>query len=200
MLILGATGSGKSYTAAFILTHLQKFQPFTYVFDLGSSYRDITDRFNGAYVRFASRESAPTINPFSLPSSPENLQFLSTLIRVLVESSGGKLNGAEERDLFEQIQNLYEIDPSQRRLRTLANVLPRPLRESLQRWVEGGQYGTVFDNVHDTLTFARFQTFDFEGMDQAPQVLEPLLFYVLHRAQATISDRAMASTFKVFVV
>ena len=39
-----------------------------------------------------------------------------------------------------------------------------------------------------TLSVARFQTFDFEGMDQ-PEVLEPLLFYILHRANASIYDR-----------
>ena len=58
----------------------------------------------------------------------------------------------------------------------------------------------LFDNVEDNLTFARFQTFDFEGMDKIPQVLEPLLFYILHRANAAIYDPALATTFKVFVM
>jgi type IV secretion/conjugal transfer VirB4 family ATPase len=200
MLMLGATGSGKSYSVSFLLTHLQKFHPFTYVFDLGSSYRDVTQRFGGAYVQFGSQDAAPTINPFSLPLSSENLQFLCSLVRVLAESGGAAVTAADERDIFEQIQNLYEVEPQQRRLMTLANILSRPLSEALRRWVHGGQYGTVFDNVQDTLTFARFQTFDFEGMDQAPPLLEPLLFYVLHRAQATITDEGAAATFKVFVI
>lgn len=33
-----------------------------------------------------------------------------------------------------------------------------------------------------------------------PAVLEPLLFYLLHRASATIRDRAKASTLKLFVL
>ena len=40
---------------------------------------------------------------------------------------------------------------------------------------------SLFDHVDDTLTFARFQAFDFTGMDRYPQVLEPLIFYVLHQ-------------------
>ncbi len=37
-------------------------------------------------------------------------------------------------------------------------------------------------------------------MEKVPHVLEPLLFYVLHRAQAAIYDGALADTFKVFVI
>jgi type IV secretion system protein VirB4 len=65
---------------------------------------------------------------------------------------------------------------------------------------QGGQYADLFDHVEDSLTFARFQCFDFEGMDRYPQVLEPLLFYVLHRANAAIYDPAQASVFKLFVL
>jgi type IV secretion/conjugal transfer VirB4 family ATPase len=199
-LMLGATGAGKSFTIAHLLTHLQKIQPFTYIFELGGSYEDLTSRFSGSYVRIGADEQGLTINPFSLPLSPENLQFQWSLVRVLAESGGYVLTGGDERELFEQIQNLYAIDAGQRRLLTLTNILPRNLRQALGKWVLGGQYGRIFDNVEDTLSFARFQTFDFEGMEKVPHVLEPLLFYVLHRAQAAIYDGALADTFKVFVI
>ena len=52
----------------------------------------------------------------------------------------------------------------------------------------------------DTVTLASFQYVDFEGLDSAPLVLEPLLFYLLHRATATILDPALAGTLKVFVL
>jgi type IV secretion system protein VirB4 len=37
-------------------------------------------------------------------------------------------------------------------------------------------------------------------MDKYPQVLEPLLFYVLHRANASIYDSGLDTRFKVFVM
>jgi len=37
-------------------------------------------------------------------------------------------------------------------------------------------------------------------MDRYPQVLEPLLFYVLHRANAAIHDPALSTTFKTLVL
>jgi type IV secretion system protein VirB4 len=110
------------------------------------------------------------------------------------------MTSQEERDLFEQIGNLYEVDPDQRRLFTIGNILSRNLAQHLHKWVEGGQYGALFDNVEDNLTFRAFQTFDFEGMDKYPQVLEPLLFYVLHRANASIYDPALDIRFKAFVM
>jgi len=37
-------------------------------------------------------------------------------------------------------------------------------------------------------------------MDRYPEVLEPLLFYILHRANARIQDPALSTTFKAFVI
>ena len=40
--------------------------------------------------------------------------------------------------------------------------------QHLHRWVQGGPYARLFDNVEDTLTFQRVQCFDFEGLEQYP--------------------------------
>src|ERR1019366_7692132 len=75
-----------------------------------------------------------------------------------------------------------------------------PLKERLHRWARGGQYGFLFDNAEDTLSFSRFQTFNFHGWNDAPEVLEPLLFYVLHRASNEIADPQKLATFKIFLL
>ena len=199
-MILGATGSGKSFFLNFLMTNLQKYRPLTYIFDLGGSYESLTTLFDGGYLRVGIEGRSFTINPFRLPPTNENLHFLFSFVKVLIESGGYAMTGKEERDLYEQIGNLYEVDPDQRRLFTLANILGRNLAGHLHKWVEGGQYGALFDNVEDNLTFAEFQTFDFEGMDKYPQVLEPLLFYILHRANASIYDPALVTRFKAFVM
>jgi type IV secretory pathway VirB4 component len=154
----------------------------------------------GAYLRIGPESQGISINPFCLAPTRDNLQFLFSFVRVLAESGGYQLNAQDERDLYAQIQNLYEIDPAQRRLGTLANILNRPLGEALGKWVGSGQYGRIFDNADDTLTFARFQAFDFEGMERVPELLEPLLFYVLHRASTAVQDAANATVLKAFVV
>lgn len=198
--VLGATGSGKSFLLNFFLIHLQKFAPYTVIFDVGGSYEGLTRLVGGTYVRVDLGNLTFRINPFSLPLTPENHRFLLSFVRVLIESAGYVLTATDERDIHDQIENLYSIDPTQRRLLTLANILNRPLREQLGRWVQGGPHAALFDNVEDNVSFAAFQTFDFEGMSKVPELLQPLLFYILHRANAIVYDPALLSTFKVFAI
>ena len=42
----------------------------------------------------------------------------------------------------------------------------------LQKWVEGGRYAELFDNVEDTLTFERLQVFDFDAMRAYPSLID----------------------------
>jgi type IV secretory pathway VirB4 component len=58
----------------------------------------------------------------------------------------------------------------------------------------------LFDNAKDSLSFADFQTFNFHGWSDAPDVLEPLLFYVLHRASNEIVSPAKLASFKTFLL
>jgi hypothetical protein len=84
-----------------------------------------------------------------------------------------------------RIERMYVLEPDQRTVSNFANIIGE-LKERLHRWTRAGQYGFLFDNAEDTLSFSRFQTFNFAGWGDAPEVLEPLLFYVLHRASNEI--------------
>ena len=200
-LIQGATGSGKSFLCAFLLTQAQQYDPFTVVFDLGGGYDRLVRRLGGSVWRVGLAHREFTINPFCLAPTPEHLHFLFSFVRVLIQSSGQhRLTLAEDRELFEAVENVYALDRPQRRLLTLANLLARPLAQHLHRWIQGGPYGALFDNECDTLTFQHLQAFDFEGLERFPLLLEPLLFYVLHRASAAIEDREAGATLKLFVL
>jgi len=199
-VILGATGAGKSFLLNFLLTNLQKYQPFTFIFDLGGGYEHLTRLFEGSYLPVGAHKSSFQINPFSIEPTSANIHFLFSFVRVLLTNSGYEPTNEDDRNLVEAIRSVYEVEPSQRRLLTLTNMLPKALANRLYKWVgEEGQYARLFDNVEDTLTFARFQTFDFEGLALYPQILAPLLFYILHRANAFIYDPANATVFKSFV-
>jgi Type IV secretory pathway, VirB4 components len=198
-LLFGAPGAGKSVLANLFIDHSQKDQPRTFILDLGGSYRQITRKHGGSYLhmQFGEGQQSFRINPFVLPGTPDNLQFLFTFVRLLLTNGGYAPKVDDDRELFEGIESLYVLPAEQRTLRNLVYGLPPHLAPVLRAWIADGQYGSVFDNPEDTLTFLHFQTFDFQGMDELyPQVLEPLLFYIFQRISQVVYDPALLSVSK----
>ncbi len=126
------------------------------------------------------------------------MNFLYLFLRVLIEAGGRyELTTTDEKLLFTALERIYRLP---REIRTLTNFASIPLGERLHLWTQAAQFGHLFDNVEDTLAFSRFQTFNFDGWSEYPDVLEPLLFYVLQRASSEIERRENTATFKVFVI
>jgi type IV secretion/conjugal transfer VirB4 family ATPase len=199
-LLLGATGSGKSFTLSSTLQAVQKYDPLTFIFDLGGSYETLTRAFGGTYLNVGMKSPGFTINPFSLAPAHENMNFLYLFLRVLIEAGGRyELTPEDEKALFAAIERAYMLPAEIRTLTNFASILG-PLGERLHRWTQAGQFGHLFDNPQDTLTFSRFQTFNFDGWSDYPDILEPLLFYVLQRASSEIEKPANTATFKMFVI
>jgi type IV secretion/conjugal transfer VirB4 family ATPase len=199
VLIFGAPGSGKSVLTNLFIDHSQKHEPHTFILDIGGSYRQITAKHDGSYVhmRFGDGLQSFQINPFVLTGTAENLQFLFTFVELLLSSSGYERTAEVSRELFEAIEGMYVLDAEHRTLSNLALGLPPQMRPYIQPWIGRGQYGSVFDNPEDTLTFSHFQTFDFQGMDEIyPRVLEPLLFYIFQRINQVVTDPATLNIYK----
>jgi type IV secretion/conjugal transfer VirB4 family ATPase len=199
-LMLGATGAGKSFCASTLLQSAQKYDPLTFIFDLGGSYESLTRVFGGTYLNVGLKNPGFTINPFTLAQTHENQNFLYLFLRVLIEAGGRyELTTEDEKALFAAIERVYKLPAEIRTLTNFVSILG-PLGERLHRWTQAGQFGYLFDNVEDTLTFSRFQTFNFDGWDKYPDVLEPVLFYVLQRASSEIEKPANTALFKMFLI
>lgn len=197
-LVVGKTGSGKSFLLSTLAANLQRYDPYTLIFDLGGSFESITRLLGGSYSKMDL--SNMRLNPFACEATKENFDFLALFVTVLLEQNGDELTAAQQRDVYEQIENLFVLPPSLRMLRVLASCLSKPLEERLKKWTDGGQFGGVFDNDTDCLSMAKFQCFDFHGLEQYPQVLEPLLLYVFHAADRIVLDPASGTRLKVFFI
>jgi type IV secretion system protein TrbE len=168
---------------------------------MGGSYRSLTEMFGGSYLQVGLESRSFSINPFCLAPTRDNLSFLFTFLSLLIHDGGKhQLSHKEEKDLFDQIEMVYSIDASLRTVSTLRNTLPDTLKEALHKWTQDGQFGFLFDNSEDTLTFSQFQCIEFEGLDRYPQLIEPLLFYLLHRANAVIEGTELTGTLKAFII
>ena len=116
---------GKSFSINFLITNLQKYDPYTFIFDLGGSFASLTRPLWRVLCLVGLESEDFKINPFSLPPTKENLDFLALFLKVLAiqgqRTSG--LDPAVERELYRQIENLYAVDPS---LRTLERPFEHP--------------------------------------------------------------------------
>ena len=94
-LVLGATGSGKSFLLNFLVTHAQKYEPLTVILDLGHSYRKLATLLEGQYLEVGLRQSGVVINPFAL-DPPEHLLFFTRRPRVAeTKTAIGSTRGRE---------------------------------------------------------------------------------------------------------
>jgi len=201
-LVLGATGSGKSFLMNFFIVNLLQYKPYIFIFDKGGSYRWVTELVGGSYILFRPDLRSVTISPFVLEPTPANLEFLFLFIKLLIESGGYRLPDIDAREIFEAIRAIYILEPEQRRLLTVLTTIARHIAQHLRPWVEGEQYGAWFDHPpsRDTFRHAPFQCIDFEGMDRLGVVREPLMFYLLHRQNEIVIDPELATIPKVAIV
>lgn len=202
-LVIGATGSGKSFLLNFLLAQGRKYDPRVCILDLGGSYRQLTELVGGAYLHLQldSGGLPCELNPFrALEPTAENLQFLVSFVRMLLEIEGTQCDAAERAELRAQIQALYELEPPARTLSSLHGLLPVNLRGPLGAWVQGGAWGSVFDNTEDSLTLADWQAIDLAGAAGKPELARALLYYLLHRLGTMITAPEELGRWKLLVV
>ena len=201
-LVLGATGSGKSFLLNFIVTNAQQYDPFTIVLDLGHGYRKLAALLHGGYVELGpatarrqhqpvlpgANSRTPALPPWVRPRPARRRRRLS-LERA--RGSRGLRSGREPvRARPKSAQAVHAREPA----------CHGRLMARLQKWVEGGRYADLFDNVEDTLTFERLHVFDFDAMRAYPSLIEPLLFYILHRVNERVLDGTDTRTLKLCVM
>lgn len=201
-LVLGDSGTGKSFTIAAIMNAMQeKYSPYTVVFDKGNSFRWITLAHGGAHFKMSPTaiDDKCRMNPFGLPGTERNKKLMKLLARVLMEQNDRPLTAEELDRLHLCVEDLCMLDA--RRLSVL-RVLLGSLGSRLTRWCEGGEYGWVFDHAEDTLSLGKIMCFEFQGADgkerNVREVLEPLILAIIHRVTEPLYDESKISILKTF--
>ena len=210
-LILGATGSGKSFLLNFLLMQALGYDPRILILDLGGSYRHLTEFVGGEYMglnRGASLEAGSDgtagfgLQPFGLPHSVRTTQFLVRWVVSLLALGDYKAEGEDSTDLGERIEEIYRLPRERRTLGALRQSLPRKMWPALARWVEGGQWARWFDGppAADDAGFGWWQVIDLEGADRYEDWCEAALWFFLERLRLVMDDEGDRSRLKVMVV
>ena len=104
-------------------------------------------------------------------------------------NKSGVAVGHEDQDAIEKgVERLFDVPIELRRLKHL--TLPPNLRRGMKRWIEGGIYGAIFDNLEDDLEFQDLQLFDFASLSSETHndLLEVEMGWILRRCQGIIRD------------
>ena len=204
-LVLGATGSGKSFTLNFLLVEALRYDPRVLILDLGGSYRWLTRFLGGRYLELAPGEAEPTLRlqPFALPAGARTFQFLTGWVLRLLRIGGWKAGGADTSEVRARVEDLYALGPERRTLGVLAASLPSAMWPALSRWTEGGAWGPYFDNAADgepDLEFADWQVIDLAGAVEHPDLCDAALSYLLERMRLEVEDPSETARLKLMVV
>ena len=212
-LILGTTGSGKSFVLNFLLMQALGYdpRPRILILDLGGSYRHLTEFVGGEYMglnRGASLEAGSEgtagfgLQPFGLPHSVRTTQFLVRWVVSLLAIGGYEAEGEDSTDVGDRIEEIYRLPRERRTLGALRQSLPRKMWPALARWVEGGQWARWFDGPPsaDAAGFGSWQVIDLEGADRYEDWCEAALWFFLERLRLVMDDERERSRLKVMVV
>ena len=204
-LMLGATGSGKSFTLNFLLVEALRYDPRVLILDLGGSYRWLTRFLGGRYLELSPGEAEPTLRlqPFALPAGTRTFQFLTGWVLRLLKLGGWEASGADTSEIRSRIEDLYAFEPERRTLSVLASSLPSATWPAWSRWIEGGAWGGYFDNPAGgapDLEFADWQVIDLAGAVEHPDLCDAALSYLLERMRLEVEDPSEAARLKLMVV
>ena len=202
-VILGATGAGKTTLQTTLLTFLGRLDNKLFAVDKDGSMRGFIEAVGGTYFRLASGE--PTgLNPFQLPDTPQNRNFLYDLVGACGRKAGQEGTAEDTKDIKRAVDNVFELPFEQRRFGVLLQSIPdrgeNCLARRLADWCYGevdGRYAYALDNPQNNFDWEGFKRVGFDVSDflvAGHPATEPILAYLFHLKTLMQRDGALLAT------
>ncbi len=178
-LVTGATGSGKTTLAAFLIA-MTAGRARVVALDHKRGWDLLIHRMGGDYAVLGAGE--PHFAPLkALDAAPRNIEFLTDLIRGCI---GGKMTEEEGRRLALGLATIMELPPEDRglgELRAFFDNEPEGAGARLEKWCWGGELGWVIDAPVDTVRFGDLNGLDTTALLENVRARGPALAYLYHR-------------------
>jgi type IV secretion system protein VirB4 len=195
--VLGGPSRGKSLNTNALFTAAMKYGTKTFIFDRNGSYESNVRALGGLVMHLGLEY--PRLNLFRAECTKENIFAIAQIIRLMLNKSGVAVSNDDQDAIEKGVERLFDVPVELRRLKHL--TLPPNLRQGLKRWIEGGIYGAIFDNVQDDLELHDLQLFDFASLgDKHNDLLEVEMSWILMLCQNVIRDKKHLGTPKHIVM
>jgi conjugal transfer ATP-binding protein TraC len=214
-LLIGSTGSGKSFTTNFLLANFLIESDINHVviIDIGGSYRKLCQLFDGQYLS-VDLTDAYAFNPLPEKDAifdgkdydPDILAYTILILGRMILDEGEVLNSAGESLLENALKRTYQAgaSPTLKDVRSYLQAikgneetksLAAHYANNLEMWTEG-RYSRIF-NTHKRLAVDnRVIVFDLEKLGHHPR-LQSVYFYVIREI---IDAKLRAKALKKMIV
>jgi conjugal transfer ATP-binding protein TraC len=193
-LVLGTTGSGKSFTTNYLLNNfmVESRENHVIIIDIGGSYRKIAKVFDGEYLEVTLSEKYG-FNPFPrreqiMPDGEyddDAVAYLLLLISRMCAAPGQVLSTYEKGFLEKAVKAAYAkkaevlLSDVRQELSNLATAYPgaKKFADSLELWTTG-MYGRLFNRPGNLDISKRMVVFDLQNLENHPD-LQSVYFFVI---------------------
>ncbi len=221
-VIVGASGSGKSFTINQIINQYSKNDPVEIFIDIGGSYKRQVLLKDGEYIDLGLKEKF-TINLFDLSagrklsdfSEEEQNEILIIKTKTIEQMMGGvaRFNGSDqivEDFIFRSIQRLYRtvdypvLSDLKDALKSTseAHKTLSPFYEQvvglLGNWFQGGQYGHYTDGKSTISLEKSVICFDLKGLEKFERLQAAMLTIVTNFVWGKIMSEPGRRKFVIF--
>jgi type IV secretion system protein VirB4 len=191
--IIGATGTGKTTLQTALIAHLDRFNNKLFAIDKDGSMRIFIEAINGTY--FTLRSGEPTgLNPFHLPDTAFNRNFLYDLVAACGRVSNDDLTAEETAQIKQAVDGVYQLPFESRRFSMVLQSIPEShgdtnnLKRRLEKWCVGsegdvGRFAYALDNHKNNFDWENFWRVGFdvsEFLVADHPATEPILSYLFH--------------------
>jgi type IV secretion system protein VirB4 len=206
-LVIGPTGSGKTVALSFLAAQAQRVTPTPRLvfFDRDRGAEILIRALGGNYEIL--QPGTPTgFNPFQIGNTPQNREFLFTLVSYMCLPAGAEnLDAQEEGIIRDAIGALMRYEPEQRQafhllelLRGRTKAKAGDLAARFDDWVRPEQRGWLFANAEDRLAMGGAANgtkgsgagavlgFDMTQVLNDPKIRTAALLYIFHRIDSLI--------------
>jgi len=187
-IVLGRPKSGRTSVAHFLLAQARRLPVSIWYLDVHGRGAPTIEAMGGK--AFAPGTSNCQLNPFSMPDSPANREFLAIWLSTLIDPEAKQLTRSSLSYFQSLVDAVMKLPPGARRLSNLLPIVREQdamLAGQLQRWCAGGEYGELFDMPMDTFQPGTLSIWNLSAYAGNVQTRVPLASYLLHRLTMALS-------------
>ena len=222
-LVVGSTGSGKSFSMSLLLLSAMPKNPLVFIIDKGGSYRKLCSMLSGSYIDLSGnvafnplegrgiwKERSSTIS-LMLQTMVAGDNGVSREEKVIIDRLVAEVYQSFERENIDReptLSDAYRILRAQKLFDPDTEDLERAQRQvllHLAKWTRVGSKGSSFyskmlDNPKTTVSVedADFIVFDLQGVEQYPDIMQVLFLYLTDIVQRRIVREKQRQKILVF--